>query len=510
MLIKVKSAANYGINTIGVDVEVNVASRGFPSFDIVGLPSKAVAESKDRVKTAIINSGFEFPNKKITINLAPADLPKEGSFYDLPIAVGIMSVVLEKELPESSIFYGELSLDGGLRHTKGSLLIAIYAKENDYKKFILPISCANEASVVDGIDVIPINNLRNLHDILIGVSSPKPHKFVKKRNGTKENHPFDFVDVLGQYQAKRALEIAIAGGHNCLLVGSPGGGKTMLAKALKSVLPPLNYSESIEVTKIYSAAGIIKPNQSLISARQIRSPHHTTSYAGMIGGGSNPKPGEISLAHRGVLFLDELAEFPRHVLETLRQPIEDGEVTIARSLCSVTFPCRFIFIAASNPCPCGYASHPKRTCTCTQHQINRYNKKISGPLLDRIDLHVNVNSVDPSELSVKKAFTKNVDTSKKIKNRILEARKIQLNRLEAEKLYANSEMNNEQLGKYCVLSRGSDKIIKFAIRKFNLSARSYFKIIKVSRTIADLDRSKNIEERHVSEALQFRRKHTGV
>ena len=517
MLVKVNSAANYGIKTVGVDVEVNVASKGFPTFDIVGLPDKAVAESKERVKTAIQNSGLDFPDKKITVNLAPADLPKEGSFYDLPIAVGIISALTGFEVPKKFIFYGELSLDGGLRHTKGSLLISMFAKENGFEGVYMPFDCANEAGIVSEVILYPTRNIESLYRHLMGelgvieVFSRKEidFSFEPTVNG------FDMSEILGQEQAKRALEIAAAGGHNTLLLGPPGGGKTMLAKALPTILPPLSDEEALEVTKIHSAAGVIPPGGSLIRERQCKSPHHTISYAGLIGGGTYPKPGEISLAHRGVLFLDEFAEFPRYVLETLRQPMEDGIISISRSSGSVTFPSRFILIAASNPCPCGYFGHPKKSCSCSEYQIERYRKKISGPILDRIDLHVDVRPVEIADLNINSQFSnRKVQTSKEIREKVIRARKIQEERFKVEnilaqkekysKIFTNTEMKNKHLSKYCTLSPEVDNLLKRAVVKFNLSARAYFKIIKVARTIADLSGGEQIGVEDMGEALQYR------
>lgn len=518
MLVKVNSAANYGIKTVKVEVEVNVASKGFPSFDIVGLPDKAVAESKERVKTAIQNSGLDFPAKKITVNLAPADLPKEGSFYDLPIAVGVVAALNGFEVSDKFIFYGELSLDGGLRHTKGSLLISMFAKENGFEGVYMPFDCANEAGIVSDVILYPTRNLETLFRHLMGESGVI-EAFSRKEFDYSFDPPersgggFDMSEILGQEQAKRALEIAAAGGHNTLFIGPPGGGKTMLAKALPTILPPLSDEEALEVTRIHSAAGVIPPGGSLIRERQCKSPHHTTSYAGLIGGGTYPKPGEISLAHRGVLFLDEFSEFPRYVLETLRQPMEDGIISISRSSGSVTFPSRFILIAASNPCPCGYFGHPKKACSCSEYQIERYRKKLSGPILDRIDLHVDVRPVEVEDLNINSnQFTnKKTQSSKEIREKVIRARKIQEERFKEEnakekysKIFTNTEMKNKQLSKYCTLSPEVDNLLKRAVVKFNLSARAYFKIIKVARTIADLSGGKDIRVEDMGEALQYR------
>ncbi|MCP4650740.1 MAG: YifB family Mg chelatase-like AAA ATPase [PVC group bacterium] len=503
MLIKVCSVANSGLKTIGIDVEVNVASRGLPAFEIVGLPSKAVAESKERVKTAIVNSEIEFPQRRIIVNLAPADVPKEGSCYDLPIAIGILSLVMGCELPEKSLFYGELSLDGTLRHTKGTLLLALFAKEKKFTNIFVPKASANEAAIIKDVNVYPIENLKQLLDYCTGQIEITPAEYRESEEDTVSVE-FDMAEVLGQEQAKRALEISASGGHNFFMVGSPGAGKTMLARALPGILPPLAEKESLEVTKIYSASGRIPPEGTLVKTRPFRAPHHTISQIGLTGGGSKPQPGEISLAHRGVLFLDEFNEFPRSVLEALRQPMEDGSLSISRSRERVKYPARFILAASANPCPCGYLYDPKRMCSCTQREIERYRKRVSGPILDRIDLHVEVPVVDVEHLSRFEPTQKNLTSSGQIRKRVKKARDLQQNRFKEETIHTNSEMKNRHIKKYCRLSAEVKQLLIQAVKQFHLSARSYFKMIKVARTIADLENSSEITINHMAEALQYR------
>jgi len=505
MLVKVPSALNLGLQTLAMEVEVNVASRGLPAFEIVGLPTKAVAESKERVKTAIINSNVQFPSRRIVVNLAPADVPKQGSFYDLPIAVGILSTVMGCQLPEKSLFFGELSLDGTLRHTKGALLLALFAKENGIKNIFIPKLSANEATIIKGVNVYPVENLNQLLPFLCGQITFEPAVYTEPQNAQNiVRVEFDMSEIVGQEQAKRAMEIAAAGSHNVFMVGSPGSGKTMLARAFPGTIPLLAEEESLEVTKIYSASGLIPPQGSVIRTRPFRSPHHTISDAGLIGGGSNIKPGEVSLAHRGVLFLDEFNEFSRAALEALRQPLEDGSITICRSREKGTFPSRFILLASANPCPCGYLYHPKKVCICSQREIERYRKKISGPILDRIDLCLEVPVVDIKELSRDEKVRKNLESSEAIRERVIKARQIQKQRFIKERIYTNAEMRNRQIKKYCRLSEEVSQILIKAGTNFNLSARAYFKMIRVARTIADLEGTEEIEVSHMAEALQYR------
>lgn len=507
MLTKVSSVAALGLKAIEIEVEVNVADKGFPGFGVVGLASKAVDEARERVKTAIINSDIEFPVAKITVNLAPADIPKEGACYDLPIAVGILASSGEVNVPKKkSFFYGELSLDGALRHTRGVFLLAILAKELGVEEIFVPRLCANEASVVEGVRVYPVDNLRTLIKHLRGEKFIDPLLTVSTSEMFNEITPeFDFCEILGQEQAKRALEIAAAGGHNIFMMGPPGSGKTMLSRAIPGILPELGEKESLEVTKIFSITGNIPAGGSLVRTRPFRSPHHTTSQVGLIGGGSNPRPGEVSMAHRGVLFLDEFPEFGRSSLEALRQPLEDGYVNISRAAGSVTFPAQFMLVAAANPCPCGFLGDEKKECKCNIHQIMNYQKKLSGPIMDRIDLHLNVPSVDVNKLMLDKQATSSSEKSSVIRSRINKAREVQKKRFaKLSNVHSNSDMKNSHLKEFAKLTDEANVLLKQAVNKFGLSARTYFRLIKVSRTIADLASSINIELPHVAEALQYR------
>lgn len=507
MLSKVCSGANIGLKAVDIEVEVNVAAKGFPGFGIVGLASKAAEEARERVKTAIINSDLEFPVAKITINLAPADLPKDGAGFDLPIAIGILAANADVELPkEKSYFYGELSLDGSLRHSRGVFLLAILAKEQGVKNIFVPRLSANEATVIEGINVYPVDTLESLVKHLREQKTITPLRHLETEEVLGElGAEFDFTEILGQEQAKRALEITAAGGHNIFMMGPPGSGKTMLSRAIPGILPNLTEKESLEVTKIFSVTGNIPPGGSLIKQRPFRAPHHTTSQVGLIGGGSNPKPGEISMAHRGVLFLDEFPEFGRNTLEALRQPLEDGYVTVSRAAGSVTFPAQFILVAAANPCPCGFLGDIKKECRCNVHQIMNYQKKLSGPIMDRIDLHLNVPAVDVNKLMVDEKAKDKGEKSEVVRERVRAAREIQSKRFkEIKGVHTNADMKNCHLKEFAKLTSNANLILKQAVNKYGLSARTYFRLIKVSRTIADLDKSEEINESHIAEALQYR------
>jgi len=505
MFIKIPSVAYLGLASIGVEVEINTSKRNLPFFEIVGLPAKAIDESKERVRAAIFNSKIDFPKGKIVVNLAPADIPKEGSYYDLPIAVGIIASTLNLVLPPKSIFFGELSLDGSLRHTKGALLLSLFAKENGFEKVFLPSASANEAAIIKDIDIYPIDRLKDLVDFLLGGKKIEKAKYVKKEESPYSE--FDMSEVLGQSNAKRAIEIAAAGGHNIFMVGGPGSGKTMLARAIPGILPLLNEAESLEVTKIYSIAGNLPPQSSLIQIRPFRSPHHTISSVGLIGGGSRPKPGEITLAHRGVLFLDEFNEFQRPCLEALRQPMEDGYVLISRSQERAVYPSRYMLVASANPCPCGYLNHPKKPCLCSEREIIKYRKKISGPIMDRIDIHLEIPDVATAELSISNK-REEANSSKKIREKIERARQIQDKRFINEKVMINGEASNKHIEKYALLESSAENLLGRAAERLALSARAYFKTIKVARTIADLEDSQKITEKHIAEALQYRPRQT--
>lgn len=502
MVAEVFSGAIVGLECIPVEVEVNIVKKGLPAFHIVGLPDKAIAEAKERVRSAILNINADFPTYRITVNLAPADLPKEGPAYDLPIAVGILlaSSQLKAELSDS-LLLGELSLDGNLRHTNGVLPLTLMGQEKGFKKLFLPKVNAKEAAVVRGIKVYPIDSLLTLFEHLKGLIKVRPQSHLSFLELQKEQEAdFDMADIRGQEHAKRGLEIVAAGAHNVLMRGVPGAGKTMLARAFPSILPCLTEGEALEITKIYSITGNIPSGESIIKTRPFRSPHHTTSRVGLIGGGQNINPGEISLAHRGVLFLDEFPEFPRHVLEALRQPLEDGFISIARASGQVTYPSKFILIAAANPCPCGNLGSENKECKCMPGQVLRYKRRVSGAILDRIDLHLACPQLSAGKISQIKLGEK----SRVIQKRVQKAREIQLKRFAGTSLKANAEMSSKEINKFCQLSDSCLDLLKQAVVRFDLSARAYHKMIKVSRTIADLTSQEEISPAHLAEALQYR------
>lgn len=503
MVTKAITATTIGINAYKIEVEVDVAN-SLPNICIVGLPDNSVSEAKERVHSAIKNSGFTFPTGKVIVNLAPADIRKEGTNFDLPIAVGILKeqgIAIPDDL--SIAFLGELSLDGSLRRINGVLPLVLGLKEQGINTVFVPIENAKEAALVQGIKIFGAKHLidvvAHFEDNPIKETVIDINEYLKEN--ALEDYTFDFKDVKGQQKAKRALEIAAAGAHNLLMSGSPGSGKTMMAKCMASILPPLELQEALELTKIYSISGLLSSDQPLMTKRPYRPVHHTASPNGIIGGGTNPRPGEITLAHRGVLFLDEMVEFPRNVLEVLRQPLEDGEVVISRSKSSIKYPCKFILLGAMNPCPCGFLGDKEKQCTCTDFQVQRYRAKLSGPLLDRIDLVINVPRLTTEEL-----INTNIESesSEVIRERVIRARKLQAKRYEKHGILTNSELTSELIKKYCVLDGQSSEIMKMAAQKYQLSGRRYNRVLKIARTIADLAGKDNIESVHLTQALQYR------